>query len=229
MHFTRILKINIHTNIKSIYIPIAKIFNKNQQKFWKKVKSGATANHPLPRAFTDTLARCKEVHWKKSISDLMTSMGDRIRILSLVGTTCHVNTSLQSKPPIWGSPEFPRYSKVFQSITSITGHTTADSSSWILQTPRTPCLSKWTGAGGQFGNSGMNSPHPSTRKEEHLCSCFCYSRCLQPCQAGDHLGRCLGEEGEQGFWPSYETPHSFNIRILSMVILTKHIKIKGHF
>ena len=70
----------------------------------------------------------------------MTSIGDRIRIRSLWGTTCHVNTSLQSKPPIWGSPEFPMYSKVFQSITSITGHTTADSSSWILQTPRTLSL-----------------------------------------------------------------------------------------
>lgn len=74
---------------------------------------------------------------QRSAPDLMTSTGDRIRILSRSGTVCHVNTSLQSKPPIWGSPEFPRYSKVFQSITSITGHTTADSSSWILKAPKT--------------------------------------------------------------------------------------------
>ncbi|TNN85799.1 hypothetical protein EYF80_004046 [Liparis tanakae] len=47
--------------------------------------------------------------------------------------TCQVKTNRQSKPPIWGSPEFPKYWKVFQSITSMTGHTTADGSSLILE------------------------------------------------------------------------------------------------
>lgn len=99
----------------------------------------------------------------KSPPNLMTSMGDRMRILSLSGTTCHVNTSLQSKPPIWGSLGLPRYSNVFQSITSITGHTTADSSSWILQTPGHPmCLTMWMGGKRtrrEFGDELSSSSH----------------------------------------------------------------------
>jgi len=64
---------------------------------------------------------------------LMTSTGDWRRFCSYSGIACQVKTNRQSKPPIWGSPEFPKYWKVFQSITSITGHTTADGSSLILE------------------------------------------------------------------------------------------------
>lgn len=71
------------------------------------------------------------------ISHLMTSVGDRLRFCSYSGTECHVKTSRQSKPPIWGSPELPRYWNVFQSITSITGQTTALGSSFILQNRET--------------------------------------------------------------------------------------------
>lgn len=64
--------------------------------------------------------------------NLITSILDFLRFCSLSGVVCHVKTNLQSNPPICGSPAFPKYSNVFQSITSITGHTTADSSSAIL-------------------------------------------------------------------------------------------------
>lgn len=67
---------------------------------------------------------------------LMTSVDERRRFCSCSGTVCQVNTNRQSNPPIWGSPEFPKYWKVFQSITSMTGHTTADGSSLILEESR---------------------------------------------------------------------------------------------
>lgn len=85
----------------------------------------------------------KDQYWKINMCDLcscrvlrthlMTSVDERRRFCSYSGTACHVKTSRQSKPPIWGSPELPKYWNVFQSITSMTGHTTAFGSSLILE------------------------------------------------------------------------------------------------
>ncbi len=73
----------------------------------------------------------------------MTSVGERRRFCSYSGTGCQVNTNRQSNPPICGSPEFPKYWKVFQSITSMTGHTTAEGSSLILEERGEKCC--WQG------------------------------------------------------------------------------------
>lgn len=117
----------------------------------------------------------------------MTSIGDRINSRSRWGTTCHVNTSRQSKPPIWGSPELPRYSKVFQSMTSITGHTTADSFSWILQIPNTPviCLSLLQTAGGQPERSSRMN-HGTLLAEKNQ------SRVSRPASLTQGSGPCWG-------------------------------------
>lgn len=144
-----------HTNIMSICV--AKIFD----------KINALGKH-LGREWKSTVSHLSlrigsEMSGQEDRPDLITSIGDRINFRSRWGTTCHVNTSRQSKPPIWGSPELPRYSKVFQSITSITGHTTADSFSWILQIPNTSISSVCSKPQGGSRSSRMNAPLPAEK------------------------------------------------------------------